>query len=674
MNGMFMPLDGAEGSLRECFHRLVNAREDPACLEQARAWLAGLLAQTQEAAEQAALASGGAGLDDPGLLAFHAPVALLEGAWLQSLALAANALRPEAACLHAAYLALLGKDEAASPAFAYRGRLARAAIRLPPAKSWRFAHDPRLGAAALRFAMPQLALGFHAAEFLPETLGFTLAYLDSPSPWRLAALPCRQTVLAAMAEHAQAGWQAFQAGGGDAARLARGRALYQAAEADYLAALCHYADSGANPAKAVADMFQRKRRFARGYHGGVTLGGRGLEDWLAAPAFDAPGFLQAFAASPYAGPAFERLNAFGGPMFGVFSREELDLIAAWLKAGTEATPVAGETDAAPAELRETPVFGPQPGPAAMRAKPGWRQRCQASQRRGLFHALLRPCPDAETLAAARRQLETTLARPARPPFDYSPPAFAAHLAQIHDQETAKHQAFKPPPRLGREDYVFVLRQFAPAVLVDGCWLQHLGEAASQDSRLHRLPHRIHAEELGEGRLEWNHPKLYRDLLEETGIGLPALETWEFAHDPGFLDSAFDLPCHLLAISHFPQAYLPELLGLNLAIELSGLGAGYLRLAEELNHWGINPLIVRLHLSIDNLACGHAAMAAEAIQLYLDEMRELGGNQAVATAWRRIWAGRASLAGASRRFKWALLLALGRRIIGRKIHRREEGME
>jgi hypothetical protein len=646
-------------------------------------------------------------------------VALLEGAWLQAVAGAANATQPVVNHLFAAYLALLGQHEANSPAFAYRGRLYRRGVHLPQVTAWRFAQTPGLGAAAMRFASLQLALGFHAAEWLPETLGFTLAYLHSASPWRLSALPPprRLVVLSAMTEHVNHALQAGLEEGFDLQRLRRGIALYNQAEADYLAQL-HCADSRkADLTGQIGQIFRGKLRFAAGYHRQVELGGRGLEEWFADTPFDAAGFLAAFAASPYSqGESgrrpFDQLTGFGGAMFGVFSPDERALIRVWLDGVQQPRPTQADTPAdslsqpnisgTPPQLLTRPLNIVRPEPVEGRVstgstrtevvnylaglitdqptappKPLWPtwNSSKAITNRRLFHELLKPAPDAPILAAARRQLDRTLARASGktrsshgPFFVYTPTAFARHVAQIHQTEIAKHQPFKPPPKLRRDDYIFGIRQFAPAILVDGCWLQTTGDAALQDSRLHRLLQRIYAEELGEGRRDWNHPKIYRDLLNELAIDLPPTETEAFAQHPSFLDSAFDLPCHLLSIARWPRSYLPELLGLNLAIELSGLGAGYLRLAAELRHWNINPLIVTLHQSIDNLATGHAAMACEAIQLYLDEMQATGGEAAVQAHWQRIWSGYQSLPTATRRFKWAMIWAFCRRFLNRQFNR------
>ncbi|MGZ8163812.1 MAG: hypothetical protein ACXWTT_13190, partial [Methylobacter sp.] len=128
----------------------------------------------------------------------------------------------------------------------------------------------------------------------------------------------------------------------------------------------------------------------------------------------------------------------------------------------------------------------------------------------------------------------------------------------------------------------------------------------------------------------------------------------FIDYPGFIASSFDIPVYLLAISKFPVAFLPELLGLNMAIELSGLGRVYMQLVDELKFWGIDPAIVSIHISIDNVASGHTALAKKAIQLYLDEVSASHGEQEMQRHWQRVYTGYCSLQTAGRNFKWALI--------------------
>lgn len=685
-----------EEAARRMFYRLVNAREDPELISAALDWVRKRLAALPEAlgsdtpatllASSPAAEERGPPLENPALLAFHAPLALLEGAWLQGLAQASNGHLDAVADLFAAYLCLLGRDEALSPAAAFRAALARTGGSLPRATAWRFAQDDRVGMPALVFASLQLALGLHPRELFGELLGFSLAYGQSDSSWRLCALSAdhRRLILKRFDELARRALRAHldaqdgEKAGEQWSRILRGYGLYRQAEAEYLTAMRARHVKESTLADRVGEIFRRKAPIARGYHKGTMLGGRPLNDWFVAEPFDAAGFLRAFAASRYAGTTadarpFDRLTGFGGPMFGVFGEEELRIIAAWLDGARE------EPDSSPQDFSPATVAGRPKAPPDRNPPEPSRVLSETRGRRELFHRLVNADLFPEVTDSARRHVEGQLVRAGRAVrswgplqkrlFTYSPEAFAERIVRIHEQEVARYRPFRPPPKLHREEYVWGIRQFAPAILVDGCWLQHMGEATHQDDRVHRLLYRIYAEELGSGETKQNHSNVYRDLLASLAIDLPPHDSEEFARHPDFLDSAFDLPVFLLGISLFPRSFMPEILGLNLAIELSGLGAGYMHLIDELRYWGIDPFIVSLHLSIDNLAGGHAALAVEAVQLFLDDVRATAGDAAVDTHWRRIWRGYLSLHTVTRRFKWALVLGFCRRFVPGRFRRK-----
>jgi hypothetical protein len=199
-------------------------------------------------------------------------------------------------------------------------------------------------------------------------------------------------------------------------------------------------------------------------------------------------------------------------------------------------------------------------------------------------------------------------------------------------------------------------QLAPAILVDGAWLWGLQKPSEGLKPWDRDLIRIHFDELGEGQPEWNHPNVYRYLLRSEGIELGDFRTEVFQKDRRLLNAAFDFPCTLLSMGALQSIYPAECLGLNLAIETSGLGTHYLRAIEILRHHEINPAIVSLHLSIDNLSSGHSARALSAIQSYLETLQALGGPEAMQASWRRIWRGFNSFKVAN--------LPLASRLIGR----------
>jgi len=108
------------------------------------------------------------------------------------------------------------------------------------------------------------------------------------------------------------------------------------------------------------------------------------------------------------------------------------------------------------------------------------------------------------------------------------------------------------------------------------------------------------------------------------------------------------------LSSFSIEFLPELLGLNMAIELSGLGKSYMSLVDDWNYWGIDPSIANIHISIDNAASGHTFLAKKAIKLYMDELINITADRAsLDKHWRRIYTGYASLRFVGSRFKLGL---------------------
>jgi hypothetical protein len=127
------------------------------------------------------------------------------------------------------------------------------------------------------------------------------------------------------------------------------------------------------------------------------------------------------------------------------------------------------------------------------------------------------------------------------------------------------------------------------------------------------------------------------------VHLPKIGDPAFVKDARIHSSAFDFPSYMVAMGWHYTQFEPECLGLNLAIELSGLGSGYQRVIASLRKAGIDPLIAELHLSIDNLASGHARRARDAIVLFLENIARTEGPDGQKKAWERIHQGYLSYA-------------------------------
>jgi hypothetical protein len=86
----------------------------------------------------------------------------------------------------------------------------------------------------------------------------------------------------------------------------------------------------------------------------------------------------------------------------------------------------------------------------------------------------------------------------------------------------------------------------------------------------------------------------------------------------------------------------EVLGLNIAMELAGVGGGYRRTRMALEHHGFSTSFVDIHNTIDNVGTGHSAWAADAVDAYMTSVANAQGRKAQVAAWQRVRVGFASL--------------------------------
>lgn len=286
--------------------------------------------------------------------------------------------------------------------------------------------------------------------------------------------------------------------------------------------------------------------------------------------------------------------------------------------------------------------------------------------RECFFHLLQPDLDPQTGKTAARiasrvlRLAAWRRRPQPGAERYLAGALRTWVEHAYQRAADEYRPLRSSPQLSRETYLWGIQQFAPMVLIDGVWLERNHWSGGRLPPWRAALFRTFADEIGAGCVAQNHPWVYQQLLHSVNLTLPPVDSPEFATHPGFLTSAFDLPVFLLAVSRQPRSLLPELLGLNLAIELSGLGKVYLRLEEELRYWAIDPTIVRLHTCVDNLATGHARLAVEAAEQYLLEVDEASGANAAQHAWARVRRGYAALDTATLRFRCAVLATAAKR--------------
>lgn len=243
----------------------------------------------------------------------------------------------------------------------------------------------------------------------------------------------------------------------------------------------------------------------------------------------------------------------------------------------------------------------------------------------------------------------------RLPFKhYSHQNLNAYIENIYRSEVNNYQPLQGKPKISKAAYVWGIEQIAPMILIDGCWLQRCLQLQSKYPEISHLLFIIYCDEIGNGQLKHNHPFVFQKLLGKLSISVPPAHSRAFVKNTRFINSAFDLPCFMLGLSLNPERFLAELLGLNLAIELSGLGKSYPQLVDEWRYWGIDPTIANIHINVDNYETGHTLLAKKSIQLYMDKvMMNTTDAKVIDRHWRRIYTGYASLHFVGNRFKLAL---------------------
>ncbi len=621
------------------------------------------------------------------LIRQYAPVALTHGSWATPLAGTAIVHRRPFALLFRYY----ADGGARCAREGYRTLLAAQGIGLPEVADEAFMRDGSLLDAAFLPAVLRLAIARSPQGLFPELLGMlfgqalgllpyrawmagrcppairgdpSLRPLLDPAPPHDAGLALISTLIKDHLEAAE-GALGRQGVGALWHRIRNGLLAQFLAERGLVRSAVESweARKRSDRHAAVLSILKAKRSYALGQHRDQTLGDRRIDDWLT-PGADLGGLLEALATSELVNPAAPLQSPFlarlapGGAMYRVFRDDEIATLVEWI----------GGLGESKSSNRERPLAVSAEPPGGLYATPAASSRtgtCSLDPRI-LFHRLLNPEHYPGALPAARslvqRFLKTTataLRGPMRDGdlrfFPYDPGALEARIDAIYHRAVAAYRPFVPPPRLDREEYRWLLTRLAPLVLVDGCWLQKAawleGRHAPTAARLLA----IYTDEIGGGDPDQNHANIFRRLLEGEGIRLPEPSSAEFIAWPGFSAALFDLPAYLLAISRFPRTFLPEILGLNLAIELSGLGAFYMAVVDEMRYLGLDPTIVTVHLASDNLASGHAALAREAVMIYLDGVGSDFGPEELDRHWRRVSLGYASLRIVPRR-AFAVLFA------------------
>ena len=647
-----------------------------------------LAARRGEFAEPWKLATGD--LKRPRLVHYfsqYMPAALVDGCWLQSGPRVSTAHTKIGAALTGLYqhqLRAFVGDTGRHFVADYRAIQSRVGPRLEEVSSFTFAERSDFTEASFALPIFLLSIGQFARTFFAEIVGVNLAwqYLDLSAlgPHLIRDVceaydfPPLGTGLLDLEYHEKGREIALAAAvtllhvanadalGETWAKLLRGVGAGVEALTEWINAVNDSAPSGApNPRLQMIDLLRQKAPHACGYHANRSLGSRKIDDYLDPERFDGNTLLDALSESPWvkAGRAdksalLRRLIEYGGPMSGVFSPAEQQVIANWIDSlpaadiksgprliGSEKPPLL----AARAPSKELYLEGRywDPDELQRRSKVLYG-KCSV---RELYHYLvnIEHYPDILPVAEhyARDHLERSMASlvngaRAIPSRRYDPAAleqwvFAKHREQIDSYRPPGHR-----PKVPKEVFIEANLQLAPLILIDGGWLQGTASSSLIHTTVGRMLFHVFVEEIGEGRAEQHHANIYRNLLEAMGITAPAVDSWEFARWERLHDASFEVPAFWLSISCFPRHFLPEILGLNLAVELAGVGGPYMEARDTLRAFRYPTLFVDVHNAADNVSAGHSAWAMNAIKLYMDEVAERDGPHNVDRVWHRVWSG------------------------------------
>ncbi|MGD8205035.1 iron-containing redox enzyme family protein [Pantoea sp. FN0305] len=398
-----------------------------------------------------------------------------------------------------------------------------------------------------------------------------------------------------------------------------------------------------DPLSEAAGVIQRLARAGAVYHQQFRLQGKSLSTWLQDARVDPYPLMAAIAQSklvapgkPERSPLVTSLISLKGRMFRVFSDDDVAVLKRWI-AGLPDSNMPQRRAIQRVPLTESVALN-QPQPQKTHYPSSLRHAYFLLQGRAISGRTRQFADDYIQfwLKNAEHSLRTSQRRL---PLAWRNGDLKQWLMAQHDAHGEAFSNSDPGTLPARDEVIHSTLQLAPLTLIDGGWLQGFTDIRLASSTIGFSLFRTYWDELGNGLWELNHPKIYRDVLQQMDIQLPPTGSWEFAFDARLEEASFALPVYWLSIGKFPVRYQAEILGMNLAMELSGVGGGYLSARRFLKHYGFSTAFVDLHNTIDNVQTGHSAWAAEAIEAM---MRRTPMHQHEAV-WRRVCIGYESLA-------------------------------
>ncbi|WP_095197413.1 iron-containing redox enzyme family protein [Pseudomonas sp. Irchel 3A7] len=604
----------------------------------------------------------------------YAPQGLAHGSLLHASSSASRSHLALSCALHHVHSAQLGAARLEeNPNRLYRRFLEHQGLQLPAISSSRASRDPRLLPEAWTLIQLRLSLAGRPERNMAKILGAALFETLCPVPPILHALKGLAGLNSYLDQIERVTAKRLDLVIAQAIKLHldnmpasdmlnacqgidEGFSLSMAIMQRWLDELFTWIDDGQLGARQqMIQLVKDKARYACGYHGRMKLDRMPFDELMSS---DPARFVDALARSVWVVPGqparsrlVNELISFKGPMFRIFNDTDLHVIRRWI---TDLEPQSAQVPggAEPA----TPVSSTWQEnapllPLASSRLPGVRT---------LYHQLINverfPQVRASAKAFANRWLAQTLANASA--SDGALPSSRYEIERLRDWYDAKAMGQVDTYRKqsdiekSRQQVIEEAVSLCPMIFIDGAWLQQWCSPGLLDSPIGALFYQTYSDEIGNGEQHQNHANIYRQLMRAMDIELPEFDQPAFVEWDGFADEDFEVPVFWLCLSLFPRSFLPETLGLNLAMEMSGVGGAYRQARDELRHYGFPTHFVDLHNTIDNVATGHSAMALQAIECFMDDYAQVSGS--AETLWQRIWVGYRALRPPQKNLKswWA----------------------
>ncbi|MEK8142209.1 iron-containing redox enzyme family protein [Streptomyces sp. M10(2022)] len=324
-----------------------------------------------------------------------------------------------------------------------------------------------------------------------------------------------------------------------------------------------------DPAFDMAELIRLRSREGAVYHHRFMLEGKSLSGWLAECRTDPGPLLDVLARSKLVKPGrsgasslVRGLVGVRGPMFRVFSPEDLTVLRRWIDSlpaipADAAEPETSESKSVRAGSPESAAtagpgtpWRPSPEPCGRGALPGHTP----SGLREAYHLLM----NRTDTPALRPGPWTTWPAGSRAPGT----AWTVRRCRYPSAGATRAAALAAGPARPARRGVRGERGDTPS-LEGGGRRRHPADGAADADRRQLAPgvHRLRAglvrdrsllfetywDELGNGEPPLNHPLIYRDVLKEMGVELPPTASAAFAQWAGFREESLELPVYWLCV-------------------------------------------------------------------------------------------------------------------------------